>query len=195
MEYIWNKKLLGLLGAVVNVLGILISRTTDLFITLLFTNNVRNCGRHVKVKRGLLYRYPSSISLGDDILLGHKLVLTKEPSSDGLLRIGDKVSIGDNCDIDFTGGVDIGNKVHIAHHVSIITHTHGYDYRNAPEGRSLFIGENAYIGSQVTILYNCNSIGKNSVIGIGSIVTKDVPDNAIVAGNPARILKYKQPEP
>ena len=53
------------------------------------------------------------------------------------------------------------------------------------------IGENAFIGAKSVILYNCNRIGKNTVIGVGSIVTKDVPDNAIVAGNPAKIIKYR----
>ena len=55
--------------------------------------------------------------------------------------------------------------VHIAHQILILTHDHGYDYRNIP-------------------------IGKNAVVGIGSVVTKEVPDYAIVAGNPAKILRY-----
>ena len=79
---------------------------------------------------------------------------------------------------------------HIAHNVLISTHDHGYDYRNKPTGKSLEIGEGAFIGSRSLILHNCNRIGKNAVIGTGSVVTKDVPDNAIVAGNPAKVIKY-----
>lgn len=79
---------------------------------------------------------------------------------------------------------------HIAHQVQITTHDHGYDYRNEPIGKALEIGKAAFIGSRSTILFNCNRIGKNAVIGTGSVVTKDVPDNAIVAGNPARVIKF-----
>ena len=48
----------------------------------------------------------------------------------------------------------------------------------------------SFIGSRCIILHNCNYIGKNAVIGTGSVVTKDVPDNTIVVGNPAKIIKY-----
>ena len=84
----------------------------------------------------------------------------------------------------------IRENAHIAHHVLISTHDHGYDYRNTPIGKSLEIGEGAFIGSRSIILHNCNRIGKNAVVGAGSVVTKDVPDNAIAAGNPAQVIKY-----
>jgi acetyltransferase-like isoleucine patch superfamily enzyme len=51
------------------------------------------------------------------------------------------------------------------------------------------IKKGASIGSGVTILSNTN-IGENAIVGAGSVVTKDVPPNAIVAGNPARFLRY-----
>lgn len=53
------------------------------------------------------------------------------------------------------------------------------------------IGNNVWIGAHSIILGNIK-IGDNSVIGVGSVVVKDVPENAIVAGNPAKILKYKE---
>ena len=53
------------------------------------------------------------------------------------------------------------------------------------------IKKGASIGSGATILSN-TSIGENAIVGAGSVVTKDVPPNAVVAGNPARILRYIQ---
>ena len=108
----------------------------------------------------------------------------------GYLSVDHHASIGDNCEIDFSGGVKIGQLVHIAHHVQISTHDHGYDYRNEPVGKALEIGEGAFIGSRSVILHNCSRIGAHAVVGTGRVVTNDVPDNAIVAGNPARIIKY-----
>jgi serine acetyltransferase len=50
------------------------------------------------------------------------------------------------------------------------------------------IGDNVYIASNSTVIGNIH-IGNNVIIGAGSVVTKDIPDNSIVAGNPARIIK------
>lgn len=54
----------------------------------------------------------------------------------------------------------------------------------------VFIGDNCYLGVRVTILGPVK-IGNNVTIGGGSVVVKDIPDNCIVAGNPAKIIKYK----
>lgn len=60
-----------------------------------------------------------------------------------------------------------------------------------PKKINLTIGNDVWIGSDVLILPKCKNIGNGAVIGAGSIVTKDVPAYAIVAGNPARIIRYR----
>ncbi|MFJ5961868.1 CatB-related O-acetyltransferase [Pseudarthrobacter oxydans] len=59
---------------------------------------------------------------------------------------------------------------------------------------SISIGSDVWIGSNVTILPGCSTIGFGAVIGAGSIVTKDVPDFAVVVGNPARIISFRHTE-
>lgn len=57
-------------------------------------------------------------------------------------------------------------------------------------GASIHIQENAFLGIGCTIMTGVKTIGKNSIIGAGAVVTKDVPDNAVMAGVPAKIIRY-----
>lgn len=191
LNSIWNNKLKGLFSCGLLGMTIFFQKFADKVTTFLFRCNVARSGDCVHIGRGITYRYPYSISVGSNIFIGKDGALTSENLPQSSLIVEDEVSIGDNCDIDFTGGVILEKGAHLAHRVRIISHDHGYDYRNKPEGKMLTIGENAFIGSDVIVLFNCNSIGKNAVVGSGSVVTKDVPENAIVAGNPAKIIKYR----
>lgn len=56
---------------------------------------------------------------------------------------------------------------------------------------NLVIGTGSWIGRNVIILGKVKSIGKHVVVGAGSVITKDIPDYAVVAGNPARIIRYR----
>ncbi len=76
----------------------------------------------------------------------------------------------------------IGNNVNLSQFTTI----------GSNKGKAAIIGDNVYIGPSVCIIENVK-IGNNVTIGAGSIVTKDIPDNATVAGNYAKVLNYNNP--
>ena len=88
------------------------------------------------------------------------------------------------------GGITIGDNVLIGPKVNLVSENHPVDpcQRKFLIGKPIVIKNNAWIGAAATILAGV-TVGENSIVGAGSIVTKDVPDNTIVAGNPAKFLK------
>lgn len=113
-------------------------------------------------------------------------------------------AIGENCTIQkrkvplYANLIRLGNNVHIASNVSFLTHdvTHlmlnNLEFVKEAGGVQerigcIEIGDNVFIGSGVHILYD-TLIGSNVIIGTCSVVTKDVPDNSVVAGIPARVI-------
>lgn len=190
LNKIWNNRISGIPGAFLLLFSIFFDKICAKINTKLFLGNIKTFGKGCIIMRGVKYRYPNSIQLGSNIIIAHNTIFTSEFNSGHYLVLEDNVSIGKDCKIDFSGGLFVENGAHIAHEVLISTHDHGFDYRNEPMGKPLKIGENAFIGSQSIIMHNCNYIGKKAVVGTGSVVTKDVPDYAVVAGNPAKIIKF-----
>ncbi len=89
--------------------------------------------------------------------------------------------------------IKIGNNVHITNNVTFVTHDGGTllfrKYQQDLEiTKPIIIGNDVYIGTNSTILPGV-TIGNNVIVGACSVITKDVPDNVVVAGNPARIIK------
>lgn len=78
--------------------------------------------------------------------------------------------------------VKIGNNVTLFHNITIAEEN---------KQKSTIIGDNVIIGAGAVILNNVK-IGNNAIIGANSVVTKDVPSNSVVAGNPAHIIKRRQ---
>lgn len=111
--------------------------------------------------------------------------------------IGDNSGIGQNAHIGIT--VAIGNDVMMGADCLILTRNHEFSDIERPmrlqgygEDRPVVIGDDVWIGSRVTILGGVN-IGNHCVIGAGSVVTHDVKDYDIVAGNPARVIRSRLP--
>ena len=119
---------------------------------------------------------------------------------------GNKSYHNGNFKIKGNGQFHIGNYCAIGENLKVILSNHNYtlpsiqyslyfeNFKEYPikfsKTNTIKIGNDVWIGDDVTLLPNIN-IGDGVCIGAGSIVTKDVPDYAIVAGNPARIIKYR----
>ena len=106
------------------------------------------------------------------------------------IEVGEDVFINACCHFQDHGGVRIGDGCQIGHNVVFATLNHGL----SPEDRKntypapIVLGKNVWVGSNSTILQGV-TIGDNAVVAAGAVVTKDVPDNVVVGGVPAKIIK------
>lgn len=146
-----------------------------------------------------------SVKLGKDVKLSRFINLYgceigDETKIGAFVEIQKNATVGKRCKISshtfVCEGVTIEDNVFVGHNVAFINDS----YPRATTGDQLqteadwkvertLVKKGASIGSGCTILANI-TIGENALVGAGSVVTKDVPANAIVAGNPARILRY-----
>lgn len=126
----------------------------------------------VRIYEGVTFWYPYRIHLGNDITINEWVYLSG------------------------FGGLRIGNHVRIGHRASIITSDHCYDDLNVPiHKQGLLCGEvviedDVWIGCNVTILKGVR-VCRGAVIAAGSVVTRDVPENTIYGGIPARLIGFR----
>lgn len=104
------------------------------------------------------------------------------------IKIGQNVVVMNNCLMMGAGGIVIDDDVRVAANVQLISNNHDLKDRNILVCKPVHLKRNCWIGAGASILPGV-TVGINAVVGAASVVTKDVPDNAIVAGNPARIIK------
>ncbi|HMG83787.1 MAG TPA: DapH/DapD/GlmU-related protein [Ferruginibacter sp.] len=146
----------------------------------------------------------SNITIGNNTFVRGELLIF---AHGGSLKIGDWCYIGEQTKIWSAKNISIGNHVLISHNVNIhdnnahpldpaerakqykeiLTTGHSDQYINLNE-KAIVIKDNAWIGFNAIILKGV-TIGEGAIVGAGSVVTEDVPDYAIVAGNPAQIIK------
>lgn len=104
------------------------------------------------------------------------------------VKIGRHVIIMPGCLMMSAGGITIDDEAQIAANVQLISNNHDLKDRMIITCKPVHICRRAWIGAGATILPGV-TIGENSVVGAGSIVTHDVEPNTIVAGNPARVIR------
>lgn len=127
------------------------------------------CGKKVNIEKGATF--------SNRVVIGNKSGIGIRAFIQGKTIIGDNVMMGPDC--------------------LIYTSNHAFDKLDIPmnqqgheDEKKVIIGNDVWIGGRVIILPGVN-IGDGVVIGAGSVVTKNIPNYAVIGGNPARILKYR----
>ena len=128
-------------------------------------------------------KHEGQLYIGGPTSLTSNTILGKNPNFNGMKILG-------------TGKVTIGDNLHSGTGCEIITSYHNYDkgkaipYDDTFIVKNVTIGDNVWVGNRVTILGGVN-IGQGAIIQACALVFEDVPDFAIVGGNPAKIIKYR----
>jgi acetyltransferase-like isoleucine patch superfamily enzyme len=135
----------------------------------------------------------AKVHLGRWSWLGHG---TKVRAHEGEVRIGAKSVLGQECTISAFRHVSIGRECIVADRVMLIDFDHGVVEVERPvreQGiykRDVRVGNNVWMGYGACVLRGV-TIGDNAIVGTSTVVTKDVPDNAVVAGVPAQVLRMR----
>lgn len=157
---------------------------------------------------GMFQRIAPSVKLGKDVKIFafvnlYGCEIGDETKIGTFVEIQKNATIGKRCKISshtfICEGVTIEDEVFVGHNVTFINDL--YPRATAAGGRlqteadwecrPTLVKRGASIGSSVTLLCGI-TVGENAIIGAGSVVTRDVPANAIVAGNPARVLRINE---
>ena len=145
---------------------------------------------------------PGGIHIGTWVKIGsHAVIEALVPDRGVTVHIGDGAYIGHLLRLTAVGGVHIGNEAMLADRVYVSDTNHLYEDVTQPikrqglrDGRQVVIDDGAWIGIGAVIV-GAVRIGRNAVVGANAVVTSDVDDRTVVAGNPARVVRRYEGEP
>ena len=179
----------------------------------------KRIGRGCIIGRNVVIRHPQNIELGDNVTIDDNCVIDGRGAGDegvvlgdnvlvnrnclilaktGPIRLGARSSLGSNSVIVSMAGIEFGEAVLTAGGCYFTAGAYRFDDVDTPimdqaafSKGPICIGEKAWIGTGALILDGI-TVGRGAIVGAGAVVTKPVPDGAIVVGNPARILRNRQ---
>ena len=180
----------------------------------------KKCGKNVFFGRGVTVRVPMQIELGSNVIIDDNAVLDAkgDPSvsfircgsdveisrnvilscKEGSISIGNLVSIGRNSLLSSISELKIGDDCSIGPFCCLLASGHGWDDPDKPvmlqnrEVKRIVIEDNVWLGAHVTVMDGV-TIGRNSIVCVGSVVTQDIAPYRIAAGVPARVINKRQP--
>jgi acetyltransferase-like isoleucine patch superfamily enzyme len=145
-------------------------------------------GLHVQIGKGATVRFGRFVWVGDG---------TKIRCHEGEVEIGEKTVLGQECTISAYQRVRIGEQCVVADRAMFIDFDHSVAEVERPirvQGiykRDVEVGSNVWIGYAACVLRGVR-VGDNSIVGTNSVVTRDVPANAVVGGVPARVIRMRE---
>jgi acetyltransferase-like isoleucine patch superfamily enzyme len=145
----------------------------------IYRDQFESCGRGVYFYPTKSYFYYRTISIGNNVYIGPGATFL---ASDSSIKIGDNVLFGPNVSI-------IGGN-HATHIIGKFMADYKLSDKYASDDKPVLIEEDVWIGSGVYLL-NGVTISRGAIVAAGAVVTKNVPPYAIVAGVPARLIKYR----
>lgn len=177
-------------------------------------------GKGLVIGRNVCFRHPNRIRLGNEVVIDDNCVLDAKGDSEEGITIGDGAIVGRNTIVSCKGGsIEIGDNTNISANCMLVSETrlsigssvliagmccviaggnHGIERTDIPiiaqpmvSKGGVRIEDNCWLGANVTILDGV-TIGRDSVIGAGSVVTGDIPDFAIAVGRPARVVRIRK---
>ena len=181
---------------------------------LLYPRLLGACGRNVVFGQNVVLRHPGKIRIGDNVVIDDNCLLDAKGDTNGGITIGsgvfvgrntilsckngdidlgDRANIGFNCEIFSASRVTVGADAMLAAYCYVIGGDHEYGDPLAPvtaQGRrskGVSLGDGVWLGAGAKILDGVR-VGGHAIIGAGAVVKVDVPEFAVAAGRPARIL-------
>jgi acetyltransferase-like isoleucine patch superfamily enzyme len=183
----------------------------------LYPTLLGSCGRNVVFGQHVVLRHPHKIHIGDNVVVDDNCLLDAKGSSNrgihigsgvfigrqsilscknGDIDIGDGANIGFNCEVFSASRVSVGEKALLAAYTYLVGGDHDFADPSAPvveqSRRSLgiAIGPGAWIGAGAVVLDGV-TLGSGTIIGAGAVVRESLPDGAIAAGVPARVVSMR----
>jgi acetyltransferase-like isoleucine patch superfamily enzyme len=175
-----------------------------------------SCGRNVTFGHGVVLRHPGKIRIGDDVTVDDLVVLDAKGANnrgitigngvflgrstilsckDGDIELGDEVNIGFNSEIFSGSRVTVGRYGLFAAYTYLVGGGHAFEgrepvVRQPRTSVGISLGENVWLGAGAKVMDGVH-LGRDVVVGAGAVVTEDLPDGAIAAGVPARVLRRR----
>jgi acetyltransferase-like isoleucine patch superfamily enzyme len=176
-----------------------------------------SCGRNVTFGQGVVLRHPHKIHVGDDVVVDDLVLLDAKGVRNQGIRVGrgvflgrgtilsckdGDIELGDHVNIGFQSEIFSGSRVVVGRHGLFAAYTylvgggHAFDQVGVPVvdqerlSKGIELGENVWLGAGAKVLDGVR-IGRDVVVGANAVVTEDLPDGAVAAGIPARVLRLR----
>jgi acetyltransferase-like isoleucine patch superfamily enzyme len=175
-------------------------------------------GENVTFGTSVLLRHPHKIFIGDNVVIDDNVLLDAKGTDNhgivisngvflgrntilscknGDIFLDDNVNIGFNCEIVSANDVKVGKNVLIGAYTYLICADHNFELSDIPileqsrSARRINLEDNVWLGAGVKVLDGI-TIRRDSIIGTGSVVTKDIPEYSIAVGTPAKVIKNRR---